>query len=105
LGHGDEVCEFLPRKLMSPALDGVVVVDVVAGGKQTFLISDQGRVYSFGYGWYGALGHGNQLSLSRPQCVEALEGHHVVSVAAGGYHTLALTKGPSGLDLFDQGHD
>jgi len=49
LGHGDELCEFLPRKLSLPVLDCVKVVDVVAGGKQTFLISEQGQVYSFGY--------------------------------------------------------
>lgn len=49
LGHGDELCEFLPRKLSLPVLDCVNVVDVVAGGKQTFLISEQGQVYSFGY--------------------------------------------------------
>jgi hypothetical protein len=52
------------------------------------------------YGWYGALGHGAQLSINRPQLIEGLVGHHVVSVAAGGYHTLALTKGPANRSLY-----
>jgi alpha-tubulin suppressor-like RCC1 family protein len=54
-------------------------------------------VYSYGYGEYGALGHGGIVELSIPKRVIRVNG--VDAIACGEYHTLALCKG----DLFAWG--
>ena len=51
-----------------------------------------GEVYSFGYGWNGRLGLGNEENQLSPQLVAALRGRSVVQVSAGRTHSLALLK-------------
>jgi len=47
------------------------------------------RLWTFGGGWYGRLGHGNQENVYTPKLVESLDGF-VMSAACGAYHTCAL---------------
>ena len=69
-------------------------------------VSASGTVYSFGNGWFGRLGHGaNQLDAQRGGCgfsettpkrIAAFSSKDkVVSVSAGGYHSLAITASGS----------
>jgi alpha-tubulin suppressor-like RCC1 family protein len=87
LGHGGNAGERVPRVV--EALAGKQVVGAAAGGVHTVVWTDTGEVYTFGFGYYGRLGHGvgNQSELV-PRMVEALAGKQVVGAAAGGSHTV-----------------
>lgn len=55
LGHGNEECEPLPKVVES--LQGVKAVHVATGDYTTFVVADNGEVYSFGCGDSFSLGH------------------------------------------------
>ena len=60
----------------------------------TLVCSEDGRVFSFGDGYKGKLGHGDQESCDVPKPIEAEHflGRRVVSVSCGGIHSLAVTE-------------
>ena len=70
---------------------GQRVAAVSAGGSHSFAITADGAVWSWGYGDYGQLGHGDQQHQLLPKKIEALTGQHVVAVSAGACHSLAIT--------------
>ena len=55
LGHGNEECESVPKVV--EALSNVKAVHVATGDYTTFVVSDDGDVYSFGCGESASLGH------------------------------------------------
>jgi len=62
-------------------------------------VARDGLVLSWGCGYFGQLGHGDDASYHAPRVVQRLEprrlgGEHgrVVRIAAGGSHTMALTE-------------
>jgi len=89
LGHGDEQRRLLPKQV--EALAGQRVVAVSAGAFHSIAITADGTVWSWGRGFDGSLGHGDQQHQLLPKKVEALAGQRVVAVSAGGYHSLAIT--------------
>jgi hypothetical protein len=90
LGHGSDVDELAPRRVEGP-LTGERVVAAAAGETHTVVLTASGAVFTFGYGGYGQLGHGNQQTQLSPMRVEALVNHRVVCIAAGAFHTVVLT--------------
>ena len=56
------------------------------------LIVSQGKVWSFGDGKSGKLGHGGVVDESVPRRIATLSGTDVVKVAAGVGHSMALTR-------------
>ena len=95
LGHGDEENQLAPRRVPAAAFNGERVVMVAAGGAHTVALSEAGHVFTWGYGEDGRLGHGDREDQLAPRQVEAgrFGGEKVVFVAAGGYHTVAVTAG------------
>ncbi|CAN1295404.1 Ultraviolet-B receptor UVR8 [Linum perenne] len=55
LGHGNEECESVPKVV--EALSNVKAVHVATGDYTTFVVSEDGDVYSFGCGESSSLGH------------------------------------------------
>ncbi|XP_060214078.1 ultraviolet-B receptor UVR8 [Lycium barbarum] len=55
LGHGNEDCESAPKVV--EALSNVKAVYIATGDYTTFVVSDDGNVYSFGCGESSSLGH------------------------------------------------
>ncbi|KAL5991221.1 hypothetical protein ACLOJK_012127 [Asimina triloba] len=55
LGHGNEECESVPKVV--EALSKVKAVHVATGDYTTFVVSEDGDVYSFGCGESSSLGH------------------------------------------------
>ncbi|MED6180915.1 hypothetical protein PIB30_014470 [Stylosanthes scabra] len=55
LGHGNEECESAPK--LVEALSNVKALHVATGDYTTFVVSDDGHVYSFGCGEYASLAH------------------------------------------------
>jgi E3 ubiquitin-protein ligase HERC2 len=56
------------------------------------MTTEEGQVWSWGWGEDGRLGHGDSEDFSRPEPIKVLSpGVGVVALAAGGGHSLALT--------------
>lgn len=69
-----------------------VVRQVACGGLHTALVTENGDVYTWGDGRNSQLGQSEKKSLLMiPTVVEKLTSVHVVQVACGQHHTLALT--------------
>jgi E3 ubiquitin-protein ligase HERC4 len=74
------------------ALAGERIASMAVGDGFTVAVTEAGAVYSFGWG-DGRLGHGHCCEdVLLLKLIEALDGIHVTTVAAGDYHTLALTR-------------
>ena len=70
LGHGNEECESVPKVV--EALSNVKAVHVATGDYTTFVVSDDGDVYSFGCGESASLGHnaaGNDEQVCFASCL------------------------------------
>ena len=89
LGHGDTVMQLRPRRV--EALGSVEIVSSSAGAGHSVAISSSGELFSWGQGYGGRLGHGNQAVQLLPQMVEALRREAITSAVAGSEFTVALT--------------
>ncbi|KAL9374689.1 hypothetical protein Peur_031568 [Populus x canadensis] len=105
LGHGNEECESVPKVV--DALSKVKAVHVATGDYTTFVVSDDGDVYSFGCGESASLGHnadgdgqGNRhTNVLSPELVTSLKEvkERVVQISLTNSvywnaHTFALTE-------------
>jgi len=70
-------------------------VQVACGRKHVLLLFDSGCVLSWGTGYFGQLGHGDDTSVEEPTLVKALTppalGCRVTKVSAGGNHSGVVT--------------
>ena len=73
LGHGDVEYQHVPKVI--EALRGVRVVAIAASSSHSMVLTDAGKVLSFGYGRYGQLGHGDEKRVQRlvPRVIEGLQ--------------------------------
>lgn len=74
-----------PTLLEHPNLDGHRISAVKAGGRNTYLLTDEGRVFSFGSGVSGTLGTGDSLDVYIPELIDHpnLDGKKIVDVVVG----------------------
>ncbi|KAL6522120.1 hypothetical protein OROMI_031997 [Orobanche minor] len=89
LGHGTNVGHWM--RVLGP-LEGIQVAVVACGPWHTALITSTGRLFTFGDGNFGVLGHGNMESVLYPKEVESLSGLRTVAVACGVWHTAAIIE-------------
>jgi alpha-tubulin suppressor-like RCC1 family protein len=95
LGLGDrtDVCA-ATRVFVGDDRDGEgagKVVGVCCGRYHTMAVTEDGRVYTWGGGKNGRLGHGDEKIRLVPRRVEALRGQRAVAIAAGYHNNLVLT--------------
>ena len=90
LGHCNNVA--VPRQLSALAQYVVKKVAVHSGGKHAMALTVDGRVFSWGEGEDGKLGHCSRLSSDRPRVVEALRNKRVRDIACGSSHSAAITS-------------
>jgi alpha-tubulin suppressor-like RCC1 family protein len=90
LGHGDQARQLVPKLISS--LQREKVVDIAAGSAHSLVVAESGDVYSFGLGSEGALGHGDTDMSLVPKKIEHFVQRPAVKVAAGGSHSLVLSK-------------
>ncbi|KAF7816297.1 PH, RCC1 and FYVE domains-containing protein 1 isoform X1 [Senna tora] len=90
-GYGRNRSRWIPHKL-SGALDGIRISSVACGEWHTAVVSCCGRLFTYGDGTFGVLGHGNLQSISQPKEVESLRSLRVRSVACGSWHTAAIVE-------------
>jgi len=89
LGHADT-----SQTAVVQVVEGLrdhAVTQVVCSDVHTLALTSDGKVYSWGVGSEGQLGHGNVLSSHLPAPITALHGHRVVAIACGAKHSAALT--------------
>ncbi|KAI7750062.1 hypothetical protein M8C21_007485 [Ambrosia artemisiifolia] len=90
LGHGDAEDRLSPTQLS--ALDGEDIVSLTCGADHTTAFSEsQLKVFSWGWGDFGRLGHGNSTDFFIPQPIKALQGIRIRQIACGDSHCLAVT--------------
>lgn len=92
LGHGTTEEEWRPRPIR--AMQGIRIIQVAAGAGRTMLITDSGRVYTFGKDSFGEAEYGAQGSklVTTPQLVESLKDIFVVQAAIGNFFTAILSR-------------
>ncbi|KAM3385636.1 hypothetical protein ACQJBY_009431 [Aegilops geniculata] len=111
LGHGDQHNELLPRAIQSFKRRNILVVRVSAGDehavaldalgyvcarkRKTFVLTDEGSVFAFGWMGFGSLGfpdRGSSDKVMQPRVLDSLSGHYVSQISTGLYHTVAVTN-------------
>lgn len=68
-----------------------LISDIAAGGRHSLVVTDEGVLYTFGYGTNGQLGLKSTSNKVRPHLVKDLFGQKVIQVAAGWNHSLVIT--------------
>ncbi|XP_024963533.1 PH, RCC1 and FYVE domains-containing protein 1-like isoform X1 [Cynara cardunculus var. scolymus] len=91
LGHGNEVSHWVPKRVNGP-LEGIHVSSISCGPWHTAVVTSAGKLFTFGDGTFGVLGHGDRKSVSRPREVESLKGLRTVRAACGVWHTAAVVE-------------
>ncbi|AQK54312.1 Putative regulator of chromosome condensation (RCC1) family protein [Zea mays] len=94
LGFGTNQCQrspWFPHKLIRTS-DGISVAKIACGQWHTAIVSSTGKLFTYGHGAFGVLGHGDTRSFVQPKEVESLRGLRVKSVACGPWHTAAIVE-------------
>ena len=68
------------------------IVQISAGQFHSLALDCHGRVYAWGWGVHGQLGHGHFDDVPNPQVVRRLSQKAIVQIAAGYAHSLCLTN-------------
>ena len=90
LGHCNNVP--VPRQLSTLSQYVVKKVAVHSGGKHAMALTVDGRVFSWGEGDDGKLGHCSRMSIDKPRLIEALKNKRVRDIACGSSHSAAITS-------------
>ncbi|CAA0815958.1 Regulator of chromosome condensation (RCC1) family protein [Striga hermonthica] len=95
LGHGEQHNELRPRPVMWFRKKGVHVVRVSAGDEHVVALDSNGYVYTWGKGYCGALGHGDEIDKTLPEHLTSLRGQLAVQVCASKRKTFVLVDNGS----------
>ncbi|XP_051146178.1 PH, RCC1 and FYVE domains-containing protein 1-like [Andrographis paniculata] len=95
IGHRSDASHWIPQRVCGP-IEGLHVSFVACGPWHTAFLTSTGRLFTFGDGTFGVLGHGDRCCTSVPREVEALQGYRSTRVACGTWHTAALVEIPHG---------
>ncbi|KAH8518592.1 hypothetical protein H0E87_000442 [Populus deltoides] len=90
LGHGEQHDEFQPRAIQTFRRKDIHVVHVSAGDEHAVALDSSGFVYSWGKGYCGALGHGDEIDKTLPSLVNCLKNHLAVQACARKRKTFVL---------------
>ena len=90
-GYGQPEDTDIPKKIKFNDKDLNKIIDIKCGGEHTLFLSDNGRVYACGHGYFGQLGLGNNKNVKSPILVHSLSNKNIIEIAAGWSHSLVLT--------------
>ena len=91
LGLGSSTTiQLSPKKVYFEENPDVVIVKVACGTYHSLALDNQGKVYSWGGGWYGQLGHNNLENQFVPQEIDTK--NTFVDIAAGKVNSAAINK-------------
>ncbi|KAF7140885.1 hypothetical protein RHSIM_Rhsim06G0196700 [Rhododendron simsii] len=90
LGHGLQRDELQPRPIQSFIRQDIHIVRVSAGDEHVVALDSSGFVYTWGKGYCGALGHGDEVDKTTPELLCSLRSHVAVQVCASKRKTFVL---------------
>jgi RCC1 and BTB domain-containing protein len=90
LGHGDNGWKYIPRVVST--LKGKSIRIITCGSYHTAAVEEGGKLFTWGGGMYGKLGHGSEDGCSRPRYVDLLSSFHVSDIACGSRHTAVVME-------------
>lgn len=92
LGTGNNTNELNPVRLTCTVLEDVDIIGCATGGRTTYLISFDGRVFAMGSNFHGQLGLGHTNDVNTPTEIDAAHfGAPVAAVACNSHFMIALT--------------
>jgi alpha-tubulin suppressor-like RCC1 family protein len=94
LGTATDQAETIPRLLDAPSLENVHAKVVSCGARHSAVLTDDGKVFCWGWNKYGQLGLGDVIDRNVP-CEVPIEEFIVKNVACGWWHTLLLAESPT----------
>ncbi|KAJ0241679.1 Regulator of chromosome condensation [Hirschfeldia incana] len=91
LGLGSEASHWKPVRILGQ-MEGVNVKTISCGPWHTAFVTSEGKLFTYGDGTFGALGHGDRVSTSAPREAEALSGCRTIKIACGVWHSAAVVS-------------
>ncbi|KAG2311508.1 hypothetical protein Bca52824_023065 [Brassica carinata] len=91
LGLGCETSHWKPVRILGQ-MEGINVRTISCGPWHTAFVTSEGKLFTYGDGTFGALGHGDRVSTSVPREVEALSGCRTIKIACGVWHSAAVVS-------------
>eukprot|EP01038_Epipyxis_sp_PR26KG_P007197 gene7197-9819_t len=73
-------------------LSSVPIKQIACGYAFTAAVSKDGKLYTWGAGGNGRLGHGDTVTRLVPEMVESIAQHHLIGVHAGSVHCCVLSQ-------------
>jgi len=65
---------------------------IFSGGGHCYALAKNGTLFSWGYGIYGVLGHGDQLDVLAPKPIQFFKGMKVLDVIPGTSHAFVIVE-------------
>lgn len=91
LGTNPDQCEIIPRLLDAPHLESKKAKVASSGARHSAILTEDGKIFSWGWNKYGQLGLGDTVDRNIPALVP-LKDHRPRNVTCGWWHTLALCE-------------
>lgn len=99
LGKGDASLAVMTPTKLATFGTSLRATALAAGQGASFAVTEDGRLYSWGVGAFGVLGHGSEEDVWEPTPVSSLKEQAVAAVACGATQALVLTGSGSLLAL------
>jgi alpha-tubulin suppressor-like RCC1 family protein len=94
LGNGSNTNSNEPVAVVTTGvLSGKTIIQIAAGEHHCVALGSDGKVYTWGYNYYGQLGNGSNTNSNEPVAVVTtgvLSGKTIIQIAAGEHHCVAL---------------
>jgi alpha-tubulin suppressor-like RCC1 family protein len=90
LGHGNEAEQNLPKEIVGISQHTPIYIS--AGESHSACVTASGKLFTWGDGQYGKLGHGSTQPELAPLQVAGLEDVEISVVSCGSFHTLAVDR-------------
>ncbi|CAG01384.1 unnamed protein product, partial [Tetraodon nigroviridis] len=82
----------IPRQITALSNYVVKKVAVHSGGRHAMALTVDGKVFSWGEGDDGKLGHFSRMNCDKPRLIEALKAKRIRDIACGSSHSAAITS-------------
>ena len=90
LGIGEFADSLTPKKVILD--DSIIVTEISCGGHHSFLLTNEGKLFSCGKVAQGQIGHNVTENICVPLQVKNISKKDIVKVACGWNHTVALSS-------------
>ncbi|GMY08439.1 ultraviolet-B receptor UVR8-like isoform X1 [Fagus crenata] len=94
LGTGADQAETLPKLLDAPSLENMHAKTISCGARHSALITEDRKVFCWGWNKYGQLGLGDVIDRNIPSLV-TIDGCVPRNVSCGWWHTVLLAESPT----------